>query len=131
MRNVRTLVASVVLTMPILCVLLLVSSSSILLREEKSRRLLGLARYKTRLRRGENVVEEQHSDMSLYHRPLVDPKTVQLKARAAVATTRQRFQVNPLELVHITKTGGTALEIAAQKQGILWGRCHYWVSYTV
>ena len=30
-----------------------------------------------------------------------------------------------LELVHITKTGGSALEKAAANHGVLWGTCHY------
>jgi len=30
-----------------------------------------------------------------------------------------------LELVHITKTGGSAIEKAGAKHGIVWGACHY------
>ena len=30
-----------------------------------------------------------------------------------------------LEFVHITKTGGSAIEKAGAKQGIIWGACHY------
>lgn len=35
-------------------------------------------------------------------------------------------KVNPIEYIHIPKTGGTMLETLAQKHGILWARCHYW-----
>lgn len=31
----------------------------------------------------------------------------------------------PLEFVHATKTGGSAIEKAAAKHGIAWGACHY------
>eukprot|EP00934_Nitzschia_sp_Nitz4_P008348 Nitzschia sp. Nitz4//scaffold70_size99833//8392//9525//NITZ4_004583-RA/size99833-snap-gene-0.127-mRNA-1//1//CDS//3329557099//8338//frame0 len=31
----------------------------------------------------------------------------------------------PLEFVHITKTGGTAIEASGAKAGILWGACHW------
>mmetsp|Transcript_11990 Transcript_11990/g.18469 ORF Transcript_11990/g.18469 Transcript_11990/m.18469 type:complete len:375 (+) Transcript_11990:195-1319(+) len=30
-----------------------------------------------------------------------------------------------LEFIHITKTGGSAIEAAAAKEGIMWGACHY------
>jgi len=30
-----------------------------------------------------------------------------------------------LEFVHITKTGGSAIEKAGAKQGLIWGACHY------
>ena len=32
---------------------------------------------------------------------------------------------NKLEFVHITKTGGTAIEDAAARAGVVWGACHY------
>ena len=35
------------------------------------------------------------------------------------------WQRRKLELVHITKTGGSSLEFAASRAGINWGVCHY------
>ena len=32
---------------------------------------------------------------------------------------------NKLEFVHVTKTGGSAIEAAAARAGIAWGACHY------
>lgn len=84
------------------------------------------------------------------HRRLAqDPKTVILKNLTtpsletialwpmplAEGSTQNRpavypFKENPIEFIHITKTGGTAIEIMAQQQaGIKWGRCHYWTGY--
>lgn len=31
-----------------------------------------------------------------------------------------------LEFIHITKTGGSAIEAAAAKYNIMWSTCHYW-----
>jgi len=33
--------------------------------------------------------------------------------------------MNRLELVHITKTGGSSVEAAAAKAGVIWGVCHF------
>ena len=38
----------------------------------------------------------------------------------------QRQRTARLEFVHITKTAGTAIEMAAGHAGIRWGSCHYW-----
>jgi hypothetical protein len=35
-------------------------------------------------------------------------------------------QPKKLEFVHVTKSGGSAIEAAAAKHGIMWGACHYW-----
>lgn len=43
-----------------------------------------------------------------------------------VSTTKQdSVQTRRLEFVHITKTGGSAVEKAGAKLGIIWGACHY------
>jgi len=39
----------------------------------------------------------------------------------------EEFIVQSLEFVHITKTGGTAIEAYAAKTGVKWGACHYGV----
>ena len=44
------------------------------------------------------------------------------KARASSSIKRRRRR---LEFVHITKTGGSAIEKAGAEQGIVWGACHY------
>ena len=45
------------------------------------------------------------------------------KARASSSIKRRKR--SSLEFVHITKTGGSAIEKAGAEQGIVWGACHY------
>jgi hypothetical protein len=47
-----------------------------------------------------------------------------MKGSIAINTSSNKKQV--LEFVHITKTGGTAVEIAGSKAGVKWGVCHYY-----
>ena len=35
-------------------------------------------------------------------------------------------QKKNLEFIHVTKSGGSAIEAAAAKNNINWGACHYW-----
>jgi hypothetical protein len=43
-----------------------------------------------------------------------------------ISSTNNNFhQKRRLEFVHITKTGGSAIEKAGAKLGIIWGACHY------
>jgi len=39
--------------------------------------------------------------------------------------TLSNLSKQPLEFVHITKTGGTSIEAAGARAGINWGLCHY------
>ena len=54
------------------------------------------------------------------------------ESAAILETQASESQVTParaaekkLEFVHITKTGGSAIEKAASKAGLIWGACHY------
>jgi Sulfotransferase family. len=42
-----------------------------------------------------------------------------------ISTKTVSQQTRRLEFVHITKTGGSAIEKAGAKAGIIWGACHY------
>ncbi|KAL7437719.1 hypothetical protein ACHAXM_005805 [Skeletonema potamos] len=53
-----------------------------------------------------------------------EPKSSAETERAAATTTPTTPK---LEFVHITKTGGSAIEHAGAKEGINWGACHYMV----
>jgi len=55
-----------------------------------------------------------------YELPSVEAKEVNSSAERERAATTPR-----LEFVHITKTGGSAVERAAAAVGITWGACHY------
>ena len=55
-----------------------------------------------------------------YDLPSVEAKEVNSSAERKRASTTPR-----LEFVHITKTGGSAVERAAAAVGITWGACHY------
>ena len=43
-----------------------------------------------------------------------------------VDAVQQQQRTARLEFVHITKTAGTAIEVAGGRSGIRWGSCHYW-----
>eukprot|EP01083_Nonionella_stella_P291332 991350_1 len=48
-------------------------------------------------------------------------------AAKAVKSDSETYPILPkrLEFVHITKTGGSAIEKAGTKNGLIWGACHY------
>ncbi len=49
-----------------------------------------------------------------------------VKAAAKTKALQDHLVPKRLEFVHITKTGGTAVERAGAKAGITWGMCHFW-----
>lgn len=47
---------------------------------------------------------------------------------AQYGSIRRRTDIRPknrLEFVHITKTGGSSIEVSAARVGIMWGFCHF------
>lgn len=49
-------------------------------------------------------------------------ESIESKTATAIAATAEKRR---LEFVHITKTGGSAIEKAGAEIGIIWGACHY------
>lgn len=55
---------------------------------------------------------------------LLTSSTIEKSVESSVATHTATGKKR-LEFVHITKTGGSAIEKAASEKGIFWGACHY------
>jgi hypothetical protein len=53
------------------------------------------------------------------------PMNASNETHGNISTKTVSQQTRRLEFVHITKTGGSAIEKAGAKAGIIWGACHY------
>ena len=58
---------------------------------------------------------------------LSSPKVILKESKHTVLTSNTSLtnNKNKLEFIHISKTGGSAIELEASKKGITWGACHY------
>ena len=57
---------------------------------------------------------------------LSSPKVILKESKHTVTSnTSLTNNKNKLEFIHISKTGGSAIELEASKKGITWGACHY------
>ena len=54
-----------------------------------------------------------------------DEKGKQSRDNEISSTSHNKSKSKKLEFVHITKTGGSAIEKAGAKQGLIWGACHF------